>query len=313
MNNYVFGPVPSRRLGRSLGIDLVPLKTCTYDCIYCQLGRTSHKVSERREWVPMDAVLAQLAPKLSSNPDYITLSGSGEPTLFAPLDRLIDSIKEMTDIPLAVLTNGSLLWREDVRRQLRRADVVMPTLAAADEPMFHRIHRPHTSLSFKEVVDGLLRFREEFVGQYWLEVFLMEGLNDSDEQIAELSRCVDRIGPGRVQLNTIARPPAELAARSVSHRRLAELALRFNPPAMVIADFSGIHQAQEFAAGRDEVLALLLRRPCTVEGVCEGLGLHRNTVLKHLETLVESGQAEPVGMREGTFYRAVGERRRPGC
>jgi len=123
---YIFGPVPSRRLGRSLGVDLVPFKTCTYDCIYCQLGRTTNKTAERREWVPLNEVLAELQDKLATKPDYITLSGSGEPTLYSRLDDLIDRIRSMTDVPVAVLTNGSLLWQKEVRRQLMDAHLVIP-------------------------------------------------------------------------------------------------------------------------------------------------------------------------------------------
>ena len=142
MKNHIFGPVPSRRLGRSLGIDLVPHKTCSYDCIYCQLGRTTCKTIERKEWVPLDAVVAELETKLSPRPDYVTLSGSGEPTLYSRLDELIDRIKHLTDIPVAVLTNGSLLWQEVVQQQLAAADLVMPSLDAGNATAFHLVNRP---------------------------------------------------------------------------------------------------------------------------------------------------------------------------
>ena len=131
--NHVFGPVPSRRLGRSLGIDLVPFKTCTYDCIYCQLGRTTNKTIDRKEWFPLEAIFEELKGKLSSNPDYITLSGSGEPTLFSRIDELIQRIRSITDTPIAVLTNGSLLWQQTLRNQLSDAHLVIPSLDAGDE------------------------------------------------------------------------------------------------------------------------------------------------------------------------------------
>ncbi|MGD2175646.1 MAG: radical SAM protein, partial [Candidatus Brocadiaceae bacterium] len=157
----VFGPVPSRRLGRSLGIDLVPFKTCSYDCIYCQLGRTTLKTTERREWVPLDLVLEEVEEKLNSEPDYITLSGSGEPTLFSRLGELIGHIKNITDIPVAVLTNGSLLWRKTVRDNLQEADLVIPSLDAGNESMFRYVNRPAPQLSFYEVAEGLITFRRE--------------------------------------------------------------------------------------------------------------------------------------------------------
>ena len=148
----VFGPVPSRRLGRSLGVDVVPFKTCTYDCIYCQLGRTTCKTVERKAWVPLEDVLDEVKEKLSTRPDYITLSGSGEPTLFSPLGDLIVGIKSMTGIPVALLTNGSLLWQADVREAIRDVDLLIPSLDAGDEAMFRRVNRPHGGLSFEQML-----------------------------------------------------------------------------------------------------------------------------------------------------------------
>ncbi|NQT19895.1 MAG: radical SAM protein, partial [Planctomycetes bacterium] len=156
MSKYIFGPVPSRRLGRSLGVDVVPLKTCSYDCIYCQLGNTTCKTVERKEWVPLDDVVLELKDRLSSRPDYITLSGSGEPTLYSRVAELIDRIKVMTDVPVAVLTNGSLLWQEEVRRQLMKADLVIPSLDAGDEVMFRLVNRPHEDVSFERMLAGLV-------------------------------------------------------------------------------------------------------------------------------------------------------------
>ena len=164
MSGYVFGPVPSRRLGRSLGVDLVPFKTCTYDCIYCQLGRTTNKTIERRQWVPMELVLEELEKKLDSRPDYITLSGSGEPTLFTPLDKLIEGIRSLTDIPVAVLTNGSLLGSAEVRHKLAGADLVIPSLDAGNEVAFRLVNRPHEALAFERLLAGLSPSAADFVG-----------------------------------------------------------------------------------------------------------------------------------------------------
>ena len=166
MSGHVFGPVPSRRLGRSLGVDLVPFKTCTYDCIYCQLGRTTNKTVERRQWVPLELVLEELEKKLDSRPDYITLSGSGEPTLFTPLDKLIEGIRSLTDIPIAVLTNGSLLGSGEVRRELAGADLVIPSLDAGNEVAFRLVNRPHEALAFERLLAGLIAFRRRFRGAY---------------------------------------------------------------------------------------------------------------------------------------------------
>ncbi|MCK4625431.1 MAG: radical SAM protein, partial [Phycisphaerae bacterium] len=171
--SYIFGPVPSRRLGRSLGVDLVPFKTCSYDCIYCQLGRTTNKTIQRKEWVPLDDVVAELKTNLSSQPDYITLSGSGEPTLYSRTGELIDRIKAVTDVPVAVLTNGSLLWNQEVCAQLMNADLIVPSLDAGDEMMFRAVNRPHEDISFEKMLKGLIEFRREYQGQYWLEVMFL--------------------------------------------------------------------------------------------------------------------------------------------
>jgi len=302
--SYIFGPVPSRRLGRSLGVDLVPFKTCTYDCIYCQLGRTTDKTVEQKQWTPLDDVLAELKGKLASRPDYITLSGSGEPTLFVQMGELIGRIKAMTDVPVAVLTNGSLLWRKDVRDQLANADLVIPSLDAGDAVMFRAVNRPHEDISFEKMLDGLIAFRKEFAGEYWLEIMLLAGYTAIEAELAKIVGCVEMIRPDRVQLNTVARPPAESFAVGVSPRRMSELAGMFDPPAEVIADFSGVGEQHEFATSREEILNMLRRRPCCIDDLAGGLGVHRNEAIKHVEELAAEGLLEPVLMGSKPYYRA---------
>jgi len=305
MNGCIFGPVPSRRLGRSLGVDLVPFKTCTYDCIYCQLGRTTCKTVRRKEWVPLEQVVAELERELHLRPDYITLSGSGEPALYSRLGELIDRIKATTPIPVAVLTNGSLLWREDVRDGLLRADLVIPSLDAGRQATFRAVNRPHEQITFRLMLDGLIEFRRLFKGQYWLEVFLLAEYNDTEDEIAELVRAVDRIKPDRVQLNTVSRPPAEDVAEAVPADLLDELASVFRPAAEVIADFRGVHQEAEFAPKREAILALLQRRPCSVEDIASGLRAHPNEVVKHLEGLAAQGLVAPPRRPGDRFYEAI--------
>ncbi len=285
MSNYIFGPVSSRRLGRSLGIDLVPFKTCTYDCIYCQLGPTTCKTIERKEWVPLDGVLEQLTEKLSTKPDYITLSGSGEPTLYSRIAELVDQIKVLTDVPVAVLTNGSLLWHEDVRAQLMNTDLVIPSLDAGDGTMFQVVNRPHAEISFEQMLSGLINFRREYRGEYWLEVFVLGNYTAVPEEFAKIATCVNYIKPDLVQLNTVSRPPAEQYAIGVSRQCLTDLASTLPVPAEVIADFRGVHRQTEFVAGREEILQMLRRRPCSVDDIADGLDMHRNEVIKYLEEL----------------------------
>ena len=304
-SKHIFGPVPSRRLGRSLGVDLVPFKTCSYDCVYCQLGQTTHKTIDRQPWVCLDDILPHLRQKLSTQPDYITLSGSGEPTLHSQIDKLIHAIKSETDIPVAVLTNGSLLWRPDVRQSIMEADLVMPSLDAGDAATFERVNQPHAEITFPRLIDGLIRFREQFKGQYWLEILLVKGITDDESQIQKIVDHVAQIMPDRVQLNTVVRPPAVDGVKAVEPARLAEWARMFEPEAEVVADHRDVHQHNEFGADRDQVLALLKRRPCTVSDVADGLGLHPNAVIKHLRAL--EPQVESVRIGGKVYFKAPNE------
>lgn len=282
---HVFGPVPSRRLGRSLGVDLVPFKTCSYDCIYCQLGRTTCRTVERKEWVPMDAVLDELKQKLNPRPDYITLSGSGEPTLHSRLGEIIEHIQAMSDVPVALLTNGSLLWRKDVREEAALADVVLPSLDAPDAERFEFINRPHPDITFERLLEGLQDFRREFKGRYWLEVMLLDGYTTLPPQVRQLAEYARRIQPDKVQLNTAVRPPTEEYALAVPRERLAELARMFSPRAEVVAEYRGRSATVASPASTEAVLTLLRRRPCTMPDIAQGLGMNPSEVVKHLTEL----------------------------
>ncbi len=302
--SYVFGPVPSRRLGRSLGVDLIPFKTCSYDCIYCQLGRTTNRTVERREWVPLDAVLNELDRKLTTAPDYVTLSGSGEPTLYARTEELIAGIKSRCEVPVAVLTNGGLLSRAEVRRSLLAADLVVPSLDAPDESLFQQVNRPHAEIRFDEMVEGLVALREEFSGDYWLEVFLLEGLTSDEATVVRLAEITQQISPDRVQLNTVARPPAEPDARAVPREKMERLAKLFGQNAEIIADYGKVHEQTAFTARREDVLTMISRRPCTVEDIAAGLALHRNEVVKYVQELLAVGAIEARPQGEKTYYVA---------
>lgn len=285
---YVFGPVPSRRLGRSLGIDLVPLKTCTFNCIYCQLGRTQNQTVERRAYVPGKVVIQELEKKLSSlflPPDYITFSGSGEPTLNSEIGWLINQINQISQIPIAVLTNGSLLHLETVRNALLNADLVIPSLDAASAQLFKFINRPHHSLHFRQILNGLKEFRREFGGQVWLEVMLCGGINDGPQEIQRLREAIDWIGPDRIQLNTVIRPPAEEFACPLSADQMEKVRNIWGAEAEIIPDFP---QMEEPLAGRardEEIVDLLKRRPCTAEEISRALGYKLDSVFQCLSDL----------------------------
>jgi wyosine [tRNA(Phe)-imidazoG37] synthetase (radical SAM superfamily) len=298
---YIYGPVPSRRLGRSLGVDLVPYKTCTYDCIYCQLGRTTCKTTERREWVPTQEVVGQLKDRLGAKPDYITLSGSGEPTLHARIEQLIHEIKSTTDIPVAVITNGSLLWLAEVQRSLLDADLVVPSLDAGSEDIFQYVNRPHPQIRFDQMLLGLQEFRRLFHSRYWLEVFLLSGVTTVETRIKALRDCIEKISPDKVQVNTVARPPAEDYAMPVPHEQLEEIARQLHPQAEVIVPYAHGGAVDTPGVGCDEVLDLLRRRPCSIADIATGLRLHPHEATKCVGQLL-AAQKVQAKKQEGTLY-----------
>jgi len=209
---YVYGPVPSRRLGRSLGVDPIPLKTCNYQCIYCQLGKTTIFTNERKNYNPKKEIIAEMKKviQLSKNKfDYITFVGSGEPTLYKDLGTLISTAKEISKEPVCVITNGALLYDQEVRKSLMISDVVLPSLDAGDEKLFIKINRPHPSINFKAVIQGFITFRQEFKGKFWIEVMIMKGINDSKEELLKIKNKIDLINPDRIDINVPIRPPVE--------------------------------------------------------------------------------------------------------
>jgi len=300
---YVFGPVPSRRFGRSLGIDLIPFKTCTYDCIYCQLGKTSNKTLQREAYVPALTVLEEVRQKLQAGarPDYITFSGSGEPTLNTDIGFLIREIKKLSDVPVLVLTNGSLLSIPEVREELKPADIVSPSLDAGDEAMFQRINRPHPGIVFQEMVDGLVAFRESFAGQIWLEVFLIDGLNASEPEVVKILSHLQRIRAEKIQLNTAVRPTAERSALEVPAERMLEFCEIIGPKAEIIAPVSLASLPEDTGTTSRMVLDFLQRRPATLDDLASGMRLNANEALKHITLLKSLGSIEEV-MRKGRLY-----------
>lgn len=304
-SNYVFGPVPSRRLGRSLGVDLIPFKTCSYDCIYCQLGRTTNKTVFRKEWIPLDTIWSQLQERMdntSQPPDHITLSGSGEPTLYSRIGELIERIHAAYKVPVAVLTNSSLLWDKDVRAQIKQADLIVPSLDAGSKTMFYYINRPHDSISFSQMLDGLIQLRQEFSHNLWLEVFLLAGHTAVRFQIEQMVECTNTIQPDRIQLNTVARPPAEEFAYAVPEERMVEFAQAFDPPAEVIAEYKRTEPSQSFDDVAREILSILSRRPCTVQDLTLHLGIPHNLAIKQLDHLLSDDKVAVRNVKNQRYY-----------
>ncbi|HPM54663.1 MAG TPA: radical SAM protein [Methanoculleus sp.] len=306
---YLFGPVPSRRLGRSLGIDLVPQKTCTFDCAYCECGRTTVLTLERREYVPTGRVIAELDDCLAKAPDidYVTFAGSGEPTLHSGIGDIISFIKDRYPrYRVAVLTNGALFVDPDVRAALMRADLVVPSLDAVSEDIFRDINRPSPGITAGQVVAGLVAFSREFPGVIWLEVFIVPGKNDTDEELLRLRDAVAVIAPDRVQVNTLDRPGTDIRVRRASPRTLERARTIIGGNAEVIGAAScEPATAPEMRDVADMLLATLRRRPCTVADLSRISGLRPAEVTKHLRILEEKGAVEPVREQRGVFYRAT--------
>ena len=302
---YLFGPVPSRRLGRSLGVDVTPFKTCSFDCIFCQCGCTTRHVTEREEFVPLEAVCNELMQWLAEDgcADYITLAGSGEPTLYGRLGELIEFIKEKTEIPVILLSNGTLLRRQDVREEAAGADIVKVSLSAWDDKSFRQINRPAPGLSFETVLRGEKMFRRHFTGQLWLEVFLMEGINADARQVKRIADIAEALAPDRIHLNTAVRPPAEAEVRPVGENKLRVFCGYFSPVAEMIASFEAAPVATEVPPGTDSLVCLIHRHPATAEQLAAVSGASAQAVEAILEPLVEEGTLQTEARNGETWYK----------
>ncbi len=293
----LFGPVPSRRLGRSLGIDVIPPKTCTLDCLYCESGPTNHLSLKRKAFIPPDVVLADLEAFLKTHPgsvDALTFSSAGEPTLYEPLGDLIPAIKKkFPNLPLVVLTNGTLLWDPEVRRALLQADRVVPSLDACHPEIFAKLNRPHPRLELDQVIEGLGAFRRDYRGAYHLEILLVSCINDAPEHLRDLAAWVGRIGPDRVELNTVVRPPAAAGIQGLSAEAMAKAAGFFSScPVDIVGSYTpkGLQDAEE--ALEERLVALVRRRPCSMDEMADALGVSPEVVTDAVESLVRSGRLE---------------------
>ncbi len=304
---YLFGPVPSRRFGRSLGVDLTPFKTCSLDCIYCQLGRTTIKTMERKEYVPVKKVIEEMDEWMRHHAgeiNFITLAGSGEPTLHSRFGEILEIASEYPKTLVALLSNGTTLHLREVREAASFADVVKITLNAWDEDSFVRMHRPFPGLKFKQVLEGERCLREEFDGDIWMEVVILEGINSNKSDVSRIAELARSINPDRIHLSTCVRPPAEDFALPVSHERLSELAGLFEPCAEVIVDFSP-SSSRAFSGNEKNILEMLRRRPCTSSQIANVFGMHLNEVSKYIGKLLRKGVIRTKGGGAGAYYSAV--------
>lgn len=305
---YVYGPVPSRRLGFSMGVDILPFKTCTLDCVYCQLGASSGTTVRRKTFFNPKDVLDQVQKAIASGAriDHITFSGSGEPTLNRSLGGLIRGIKKITDIPVAVLTNATLLSRMDVREGLRAADIVVPSFDAATPGLFRRINRPHRSLSLNRTLKGLVEFRRRYKGRIWLEIMLVKGMNDSPAHVRKLKEAIAAIRPDKVQLNTVVRPPAQKNTGPLSASEMVEIREAIGEGCEVVADFPKKAQISAFKSLEASILSMVRRRPVTAEDISASLGNHHDEVRKTLASLVSAKKIRRSSFNGKIYFLKVG-------
>lgn len=307
MYKYLFGPVPSRRLGMSLGIDLVPKKVCSLNCVYCEVGETSKLTVDRMEYVKIDRIIAELKNFMSSKPkiDYITFSGSGEPTLNSRIGEVLSHVKQnYPEVKTAILTSGALLANKQLRTEILEADVVLPSLDAASQSVFEKINRPNSHLTIETYIQGLIDFRNEYKGKIWLEVFLLKGYNDSQQELGLIKEAILKIKPDIVQLNTLDRPGA---VKNLTPLTIGEL--------QSVIDQWGINNAEIIAPATEReniesfdidiestILSTISRRPCTLDDLHQILGIHVNEINKYLGVLENKNKIKTTTLNRGVFY-----------
>jgi wyosine [tRNA(Phe)-imidazoG37] synthetase (radical SAM superfamily) len=318
---YLFGPVYSRRLGHSLGIDLLPPKICTLNCVYCEVGVTTDLTCERKEYVPTEDILREIDEVLASGAggrpiDVFTLTAMGEPTLHTGIGKIIAHIKARTDKPVAVLTNGTLFFDPQVRADLADADIVIPSLDAARQESFDRVNQPAAAVNLEQVVEGLALFSREFRGEVWLEILLVREVNDSLEDLKSLQQAVRKINPARIQLNTVARPPMDGRARPVTRDKMEQaaalLADGYGGRVEILVDFQTMENKKE-ERGRqtranivEEIAAMLQRRPCPLPEIDRALHIQDLELTGEcVQMLVEAGRIEKIVHADKEFYQHV--------
>lgn len=301
--SHIFGPVPSRRLGLSLGIDLIPRKTCSYDCIYCQVGKTTDQIMKPTSFVPVPDVIKELKEVLSKTPsDVITLAGSGEPTLNTDIGEIILEIKKITSTPITLLTNGSLLWDKHVREKVTGVDILIPTLSSVYEETYKKIHRPHPGLKLDNILKGLKEMRKEYTGDFIFEVVLLKGLNDTEKEISGISKIIKDIQPDKVQLNTVVRPPSEPSAISLSSEKLEEIKNYLGGSTEIIAAATLQSRVNKLDSIGSQIIEMIKRRPVTVDDISNSLNIQKVETERFIKGLIIKGHIQEQRHGDSLFY-----------
>ena len=306
---YVFGPVPSRRLGKSLGIDPLPLKTCNWNCVYCQLGRSLPLTNQRHEYFPRQEIISEVEQALKAHApgdiDWVTFVGSGETTLHAGIGWLIRQVKVRTHLPVAVITNGSLLYLPEMRRELSPADAVLPSLDAGNSRLYRKINRPHPEVSFKRLIEGMTAFRKEYQGKLWVEVMLVRGLNDTEDALREIAARLENIQPDEVHILQPDRPPGEPWVQPPDEEGLIRTRTILGEVAQVIHPASGSFDLSGAESLLEAVIGIITRHPMREAELIASLEHYSpGDVVTTLEALRNSGKAQVVERLGIRFWSA---------
>lgn len=306
---YIFGPVPSRRLGVSLGVDLVKKKTCNLDCVYCECGRTEETTNERKSYVDKEKVMAEIKDYINGGNylDYITFSGWGEPTLNSDIGDILKEIKKITDIKTAVITNGTLLWMKEVREALMISDVVMPSLDAVSKEVFEKINRPYKNLEIEKIKSGIIEFANEYKGELKLEIFIIDGINNEDSEIEKFKEIIKKIKPSIVQLNSLDRPAPESWVKKADSDILEKIktALEYDK-IEIISKYKNRENIKNYNESSEKlILNMIEKRPCTVEDIVEITGISKAEVNKYIDILEKEKKTLTILGERGVFIKKI--------
>lgn len=303
---HIFGPVLSRRLGLSLGIDLINYKTCTLNCVYCECGRTTILTDKRDEYINTDEVIAELTDFLKNSPqlDYLTFSGSGEPTLHSRIGEIINFIK--TAYPhykIALLTNGTLFNDDKLIEEVKKVDLIIPSLDAATQEVFEKINRPTSGMRIEDIISGLIKLRENYSGLIYLEIFIAPGFNDSESEIFHIAEAAKRIRPDKIQLNSLDRPPAVKGIKKAEYKDLLKIASFFEPVAEIISKYDQRKSTLDYVDIENLILEMISRRPCTRDEIRILFDLRMKEVDSILDRLLEDKKIEIINGPRGDYFR----------
>ena len=300
---YVFGPVPSRRLGRSLGVSPIPPKSCNYSCVYCQIGRTTHFTNTRKSFFPKEEILEEIIT--TSNEvefDYLTFVGEGEPTLSIDLGWLINESKKKIKQPIAVITNGALLYNDELRRELKNADVILPTLDATEQILFKKINRPMKELQILKIIEGMKKFREIFEGEIWMEIMLVEGLNDTDESIDAIQNVLHELECERIYVNVPIRPPAEKWVKIPTQEKILEICKKLGAYNITHYESTNGFHLNQNSDIEAQILKITTRHPLRERQILEMIELPKENIMELLQKMKSDGLIRKIIHNEEAFW-----------